>query len=46
MNEKTIDRTGGLLKLDRDDVTTADVTPARAAVCCEDSLEAMYQTIG
>ena len=46
MNEKTIDRTDALLKLDRDDVTAADVPPARAAVCCENSLEVMYQKIG
>ncbi len=46
MNEKTIDRTDALLKLDRDDVTAADVPPAEAAVCCTDSLEAMYQRIG
>jgi hypothetical protein len=46
MNEKTIDRTDALLKLDQDDVTAADVPPAQAAVCCEDSLEAMYQKIG
>ena len=46
MNEKTIDRTDALLKLDRDDGTAADVPPAQAAVCSEDSLEAMYQKIG
>src|SRR5271157_1840143 len=46
MNEKRIDRTDALFKLDRDDVTAADVPPAQAAVCCEDSLEAMYQKIG
>jgi hypothetical protein len=46
MNEKTIDRTDAVLKLDRDDVTAADIPPAQAAVCCQDSLEAMYQKIG
>jgi hypothetical protein len=46
MNEKTIDRSDALLKRDRDYVTTEDVPPAQAAVCCEDSLEAMYQKIG
>jgi hypothetical protein len=46
MNEKTIDRTDALLKLERDDVSSADVPPAEAAVRCEDTLEAMYQKIG
>ena len=46
MNEKTIDQTDAVLKLDRDDVTAADVTAARAAAGCVDSLEAMYQKIG
>jgi hypothetical protein len=46
MNEKTIDQTDAVLKLDRDDVTAADVPPARAAAGCVDSLEAMYQKIG
>jgi len=46
MNEKTIDRADALLKLDQDDVTAADVAPAQAAICCEESLEAMYQEIG
>jgi hypothetical protein len=46
MNEKTIDRTDALLKPDRDGVTAAEHPAARAAVCCEDSLEAMYQKIG
>ncbi len=46
MDEKTIDRTDALLKLDRDDVTAANVPPAEAALPREDSLEAMYQKIG
>jgi hypothetical protein len=46
MNEKTIDRTDALLKMDRDVAAATDVPPAQAAACCEDSLEAMYQKIG
>jgi len=46
MNEKTIARTDAVLKLDRDEVTAADVRAAQGTVCCEDSLETMYQKIG
>jgi hypothetical protein len=46
MNDKTIDRTDALLNLDRDDVTATDIPPAQPAVCCQDSLETMYQKIG